>query len=103
MARLTLWLLLCTFISFALQEEIPQLDSKSPNLHPFYYNMMVNTSADDPELDRYLWKGVKNEDAVPTKTGGNVITYSLQSKLGKRAVRMLCVDQSLLSADVSPL
>ncbi|CAN9245468.1 hypothetical protein CUC08_Gglean010103 [Alternaria sp. MG1] len=47
--------------------------------------MMVNTTADDPELDRYLWKGIKNEDVVPTKTGGKVITYSLQSRLGKRA------------------
>ncbi|CAN9277273.1 unnamed protein product [Alternaria sp. RS040] len=47
--------------------------------------MIVKTTADDPELDRYLWKGIKNEDVVPTKTGGKVITYSLQSKLGKRA------------------
>jgi hypothetical protein len=80
MTRLTLWLLLCTFVWSARQEEMPQLDSKSLNLHPFHYNMI------DPELDRYLWKGIKNEDVVPTKTGGKVITYSLQSRLGKRAV-----------------
>ncbi|KAH8624631.1 hypothetical protein IG631_20096 [Alternaria alternata] len=86
MARLTLWLLLCTFVWSARQEEMPQLDSKSLNLHPFHYNMIVNTTADDPELDRYLWKGIKNEDVVPTRTGGKVITYSLQSRLGKRAV-----------------
>jgi hypothetical protein len=65
---------------------MPQLDSKSLNLHPFHYNMIVNTTADDLELDRYLWKSIKNEDVVPTKTGGKVITYSLQSRLGKRAV-----------------
>ncbi|EMD94591.1 hypothetical protein COCC4DRAFT_45103 [Bipolaris maydis ATCC 48331] len=85
MAFLILWLLLCTSVSFAHQEELLQLGSRSLNLHPFHYNMMVNTSAEDPELDRYLWKGIKNDDAVPTKTGGKVITYSLQSKLGKRA------------------
>lgn len=85
MARLILWLLLCASVSFA-REEMRQLDTKSLDLHPFHYNMMVNTSADDPELESYLWKGVKNDDAVPTKTGGKVITYSLQSKLGKRAV-----------------
>ncbi|KAH7066517.1 hypothetical protein FB567DRAFT_585610 [Paraphoma chrysanthemicola] len=86
MARLGLWLLICASVSFAL-EEIPQLNAKALDLHPFHYNMMVNTSADDPELDNYLWKGVKNEGAEPTKTGGKVITYSLQSKLEKRARR----------------
>lgn len=65
-----------------------QLDASSLEQHPFHYNMMVNTSAEDAELDRYLWKGVRNDDAEATKTQGKVITYSLQSKVGKRAVRV---------------
>jgi hypothetical protein len=88
MTIIILWLLFYASASLARHEEMPQLDANSLEQHPFHYNMMVNTSADDAELDRYLWKGVRNDDAEATKTQGKVITYSLQSKVGKRAVRV---------------
>jgi hypothetical protein len=88
MTILILWFLFYASASLARNEEMLQLDASSLEQHPFHYNMMVNTSAEDAELDRYLWKGVRNDDAEATKTQGKVITYSRQSKVGKRAVRV---------------
>jgi hypothetical protein len=90
MALLVLWMLLYASVSLARHEEMQQLDESPSNQQPFHYNMMVNTSAEDADLDRYLWKGIRDEDTEAPKTRGKVITYSLQSKLGKRAVTV-CV------------
>lgn len=51
--------------TLARYEESLSLESAPAIQNAFRYNMMVNTSAEDPELERYLWKGVREETSGP--------------------------------------
>jgi hypothetical protein len=82
-------LLMLLFLTLALgRHEHPQPNTEMLGQNPFHYNMMVDTSGYDPELDSYLWKGIEQNPNLFAKDESKTITYQLQSKLGKRAVNV---------------
>jgi hypothetical protein len=84
-------LLMLLFFTLALgRHEHPQSNTEMLRQNPFHYNMMVDTSGHDPELDSYLWKGIEKNPNLFAKDESKIITYPLQSKLGKRAVNVRC-------------
>ena len=91
MAVLAIMLLLYVCGTIASHGEVLQPTRVSRGADPFEANMLVNTSAEDEELGRYLWNGVRSEKRFAKGFDGKVIRYNLQPKLSKRVqVGRLC-------------